>query len=192
MKTFNSIADFVEHLRAIQAAADLRVQRALHEAGRIVQEEAQHEIGTYQDAAGPFPAWAALAQVTLEGFTDSHGHHHPGKEELGFAPPDNPLERTEQLKHAIELSVTRNLAVVGVPDEHVGDGSPEDPERNLGDVAEWIEFGTDKMPARSFLGRALFVKEKVVRSLIGHAAAFAVMGKDYHHPKSESDTDVPF
>lgn len=191
MKSFKSIGDFVAHLRAEQGAAELRVQRALHEAARRVQEEAVHSIGAYQEAAGPFKAWEALSPNTLEGFTDSRGHHHPGKEELGFAPPDNPLERTAQLKHAIGLNVTRNHAEIGVPDEDVGDGTPEDPNRNLGDVAYWTEFGTEKMPARSFLGRALYVREHEVVSIIGHAAAAAVAGMDYHPPQ-ESESDVPF
>lgn len=192
MKSFKSIADFVVHLRMVQGMADLRVQRALHEAARRVQEEAVHSIGAYQEAAGPFKAWAALTQNTLEGFTDSRGIHHPGKEELGFAPPDNPLERTEQLKHATELTVTRNHAEIGVPDEHVGDGSPENPLRNLGDVAYWTEFGTEKMEARSFLGRALFVKEHEVVSIIRHAAGAAVEGMDYHPPRNSTEQDIPF
>jgi hypothetical protein len=187
MKSFDSISDFVEHLRMIQAHAELRMQHGLHEAGRMVQEEAQHEIGTYQPAAGEFPDWPALSENTLQGLTLSNGRHYPGKEELGFSPPDNPLKRTEQLKHAIDLSVTRNHAVVGVPNEHAGDGSPEDPFRNLGDVAVWMEFGTEKMPARSFLGRALFVKEKAVVSIIGHTAAAAVMGQDYHPSHDHSE-----
>lgn len=193
MKSFESISDFVAYLRRIQAMADLRMQRGLREAGSIVQEEARQSIGAYQGAAGPFAAWEPLARSTLEGFTDRHGHHHPGKEELGFAPPDNPLERTEQLKGAIELSTRRNLAVVGVPDEDVGDGSPEDPFRNLGEVAYWTEFGTEKMPARSFLGRSLFVKEEEVVSIIGHTAAAAVAGEDYTPPRNEpSEGDIPF
>lgn len=192
MKSFESIADFIIHLRGIAATADLRLQHGLREAGEVVQEEARHSIGTYQKSAGPFAAWEPLAENTLQGFTDGKGHHHPGKEELGFAPPDNPLERTEQLKNAIELSVTHNLARVGVPDENVGDGSAEDPFRNLGLVAFWLETGTEKMPARSFLGRALFVKEKEVVSIIGHTAAAAVAGQVFHRPRTESDTDIPF
>jgi hypothetical protein len=193
MKDFGSIGEFVAYLRLIAPVAEHQVQKALHHAGRLVQEEAQDSIGVYQSSAGPFAAWKGLADTTLSGFTDKKGRYHPGKEELGFAPPDNPLMRTEQLKHAIELSVSHNHAVVGVGDEQVGDGSPEDPFRNLGDVAVWIEFGTEDMEARSFLGRALFVKEKAVASIIGHATAAALAGEEYSpKPEEKPHTDIPF
>lgn len=192
MREFRSIKDFVRFLELLAPQVEIASQLGLHEGARMIQEEAQASLGHYQDSAGPFPAWPALAETTLQGYTDAHGHHHPGKIEMGFAPPDNPLQRTDELHDHVELSVTHNHAVVGVPDEVVGDGTEENPTRNIGQVAAWLEFGDREMPARSFLGRAAFVKGHAVANAIGHAVYLALSGKPYVPlPRHEAD-DIPF
>jgi hypothetical protein len=192
MKQFDSFAAFAAHLRVVALKVEVAEHLALHDAGRLVQETSQGYIGEYQPTEGPFPAWPDLAETTLQGFSDEHGHH-PGKIELGFSPPDNPLKRTEDLKHAIELHVDSREAVVGVPDENAGDGSPESPFRNLGDVAVEQELGTINMPARSFLGRALFTQAHHIVDIIGVTVARAVADLPpvpaSHNPTSD---DPPF
>jgi hypothetical protein len=194
VRDFKSIEDFIRHLASIVPAVEVAAQRGVHEGGSLIQAEAQREIGHYQSSAGPFPDWAPLADTTLNGFTDQHGHHHPGKVELGFAPPDNPLLRTDGLHDHIELSVSHNKAVVGVPDEIIGDGTPENPVRNIGDVARWQEFGDSNLRARSFLGRAAYLKAKAAAHAIGHAVFLAIIGRPYTPaPRNHfAPDDIPF
>lgn len=193
MREFKSAGEFVRHLKEAKRTAHHKVTLGLRDAGRLVQEEARGFIGHYQGAAGPFPEWPALAESTLAGGHDIFGREHPGKVELGYAPPDNPLLREGHLRNAIELSYDAVRAVVGVPDEQAGSGAPHDPVRNIGDVAVDHEFGTKNMPARSFLGRALFVCAEEVAEIIGHAVMQAVMGKPYTTPpKKQHLDDIPF
>lgn len=60
--TLESMAGFL--MRAA-AAMPMAQTKALTEAAKIVQEEAQAEIGHYQGAAGPFAAWAPLKPETI-------------------------------------------------------------------------------------------------------------------------------
>lgn len=182
MMSFDNIGSFVRFLRTIEGHAARDLELALADAGKLVQEQAKDLIGEdHPTAAGPFPAWPQLAETTLYGYTDKHGHTHPGKIELGYSPPDNPLKRHEDLLHAIDLSYDSMKAIVGVPDEVVGDGSPGNLVRNVGDVAIDHEFGTRHMPARSFLGRALFVRTHDVVAIIGHAVQRAIAGLPHQH-----------
>jgi hypothetical protein len=193
MREFRDIASFVRYLQTLEPRVETAIHRGLTEGGRMIQEEAQHSIGHYQTSAGPFRAWPPLAEATLYGGKDLHGHTHPGKIELGFAPPDNPLLRTGELRDHIELSIGHHKAVVGVPDETVGDGTPENPVRNIGDVAVWQEFGDRNMPARSFLGRAGFVRAKAAAHAIGHAVYLALAGKPHISVSVHYRTDdIPF
>lgn len=192
MMEFESPGAFAAHLRRIASAMPMIERRAVHDAGRAVQREAYSYIGHYQEQAGPFQAWAPLAVTTLEGFTDKHGYH-PGKVEMGFAPPDNPLLRTAELQHGIELSVSDLKFVVGVASQMVGTGTPEDPIRDLGEVARDLEFGTRNMEARSFLGRALFSMAPHIVHMIGHAVQRALAGHGFVSVEwHELRVDPPF
>jgi hypothetical protein len=183
VKSFNGMGSFIHHLRTLQAHATRDIELALGEAGKLVQDQAKNFIGEYQPSVGPFPVWPELAETTLYGYTDKHGHTHPGKVELGYSPPDNPLKRHEDLRNAIDMSYNAVKAVVGVPDEVVGDGTPGNLVRNIGDIAIDHEFGTHEMPERSFLGRALFVRTQDVVDIIGYAVQCIIAGVP-HKPHS--------
>jgi hypothetical protein len=100
----------------------------------------------------------------LNGF-DSKGHHFPGKIELGYAPPDNPLLREGDLRASYGSKVEQTtMGVTG----YVGSDS---------DIAVWQELGTSNakhpIPPRSVLGRAAFVKgDAVARSMLLRAGMF--------------------
>lgn len=159
-----SLDRFIEHLALVKATLPEREAHAVLDAAKLIQTEAKAEIGHYQDAAGPFPAWAPLADTTLNGWRG-----HPGKIELGYAPPDNPLLRTGEMRDSIEVSHHGNEASVG----------------SNSDVAVWQEFGTNKIPPRSFLGRAAFVKGEAAANLIGKEITDALAGI----PRSQSKQD---
>ncbi len=103
--------------------------------GTDVEKAAKDRIGEYQAAAGPFAAWEPLAYSTLYGWGG-----HPGKIDLGFAPPDNPELRTGGLRDSIHHKVLGHTVYIGSDES----------------IMEWQEFGTAKMPARSILGAAMY------------------------------------
>lgn len=164
MRSFSSINAFLAHLAAEALLGTSRQVHALDVASRIIQDEARHELGTYQSGAGPFGAWPELADATKE-----------DRERLGF-PANNPELRTGTLRDNIERVSTEYEAEVGVPDRVVGDGSRANPTRNIGDVAIAQEIGTDMIPPRSFLGHAAVVKEREVVEAIGLEIIYAVSG----------------
>lgn len=168
MKQFSDISDFIAHLVERVALVEIAQHHGLEVGARVIEAEAKHEIGTYQSGAGPFDRWAPLAESTLEGWGG-----HPGKIELGYAPPDNPLLRTGALRDAIDHSVEGHEAAIGVPSRIV---TVNDKSVDVGDVAIWQELGTAKIPPRSFLGRAGFVKEKEVAEVIGIEIVHAISG----------------
>jgi|GEM_PF-340582 phage gpG-like protein len=110
---------------------------------QIVEQTAKAEIGEYQPEAYPFPAWAPLAESTLE-----------QKEKLGYSPPDNPLWRTGALRDSISHEVENDIATIGSDSE----------------VMVYHEFGTSKMPMRPVLGPALMNNLKNIDAILGHAA----------------------
>lgn len=125
-----TLRQFADHLERIAVAQPRLEREALNAAGRTLREEARGYLGEYQAAAGPFPAWPALAPYTVE-----------RRVALGFT-PDDPLLRTGELAASIGYSVRGRLLRIGSPLQ----------------VAFWQEFGTEKIPPRSFLGRALAVR----------------------------------
>lgn len=152
-----------EATRAFELTAD-NVPEAhammLHDAAHHIEVAAKAMIG--RDNA----EWPPLAESTMR-----------QREELGFA-PDLPLLRTGHLRDAIETEVEAAIgggkAAVGVHDRIVGGGSRADPERNIGDVAVWMELGTpdapNPIPARPFLTTGAIEEMDAV----GHAIAAGV------------------
>lgn len=156
MRTFASITQFVEFLGTRVEAVRSGQFHGMHEAADMLVHTAQGMIGEYQGAVGDFPEWKELAQTTLYGGVDEHGRRFPGKVELGYAPPDNPLLRTGQMRGSIEKHVEEHTIVIGTHDP----------------VAHYQEFGTDKIPARSFIGRAMFVEcHRATHIIFGHIIA---------------------
>jgi len=107
---------------------------------QIVEATAKEEIGEYQGEVGAFPAWEPLVESTVE-----------EKERLGFAPPDNPLWRTGEMKDSISHEVDNDEAVIG----------SDDP------VMVFHEFGTSKMAMRPVLGPALVRNLEIIGAVLG-------------------------
>lgn len=140
-------------------AAELRVEleAGLHKVGAHIETVAKEEIGHYQPAEGPFPAWAPLAQTTLEGWGG-----YPGKIELGYAPPDNPLLRTGEMRESIGHEVHDLEAVIGSNDE----------------TLLYQELGTAAMPPRPVLGPAAHKSKPAIEMLIGAALVTGIAGQE--------------
>lgn len=142
-----TLGQFANHILRSAAAMPRLEQRALRISGARLSRISRGYIGEYQDFGGPFPAWKPLSVNTLLGGVSPTGFHYPGKVELGFAPPDNPLLRTGALRDSISFTVQRRAAIIG-------SASP---------VAHYQEFGTRStaqhisIPPRPFIGPAVYV-----------------------------------
>ena len=110
-------------------------------------KEAKEWIGFYH------PGWAPLAESTLEGW-----HGHPGKIELGYAPPDNPLLRTGDMRDSIQSQA--ELASYGA-EGVIGSESK---------IALYQEMGTSKIPPRPFLGGVMSVSGNKAKVVFGEFA----------------------
>jgi hypothetical protein len=146
---FDSFAKFAMHLGRLVAVEIAAEQAALHKVGALVEAAAKKKIGNYQ------PGWAKLAATTLEGWGP-----FPGKIDLGYAPPDNPLLRTGGLKGSYEHSVGVNEVAIGSND----------------DKAVWHELGTSKMPARPVLFPAAHEKIPEILAIVGTDVCIALSG----------------
>lgn len=149
-----NLAGLAAKFAKIEIELHEETHHALEKAAVIVETEAKASIGEYQDAAGPFVAWAPLADSTVT-----------EKERLGFGPPDNPELRTGQMRDGIEHTVQVH-GLGGTA--YVGSDS---------EVLEYQELGTSKMPPRSILGGALVRKEKEVVEVIGRSVYGALIGE---------------
>lgn len=147
-KEFSSIAEFALHIAAIDLAVQLAAHKALERAAKLVEKAAKDEIGHYQDAVGPFPAWAPLAEST-EASKAAHGY-----------PSGAPLLATGKMRDNITHAIEGNDAVIGSPDER----------------AVFHEFGTSKMPPRPVFGPAVFSNKNRIQSIMGKAVVEGIIG----------------
>lgn len=177
---FASIDAFLSHLGRVASAGSARSSMALRDAAEVLQVEAKSYLGHYQGAMGPFAAWAPLSERTQK-----------DRERRGFRPNDPELV-TGALQEHIDISYDAKHAVMGVPDETVGDGSHENPTRNIGDIAIEQEMGTSRIPPRSFLGRAGYVKGLEAAHTAAHVLTDAFVGKPYRKPKIGNVNEAPF
>jgi HK97 gp10 family phage protein len=150
MMEFKSFGAFAEHLLTREVALHEVLHVALDIAASKIEKTAKDEIGIYQPEVGPFPAWAELAEFTVQ---DRLAQHYS---------PDEPLLRDGTLRDSISYEVDGLVAVVG----------------STSDIAVYQEMGTVKIPPRPFLGPAAFHDEKFVLETIGAAAAAALGGEE--------------
>jgi phage gpG-like protein len=88
------------HLLGVASAMPMAKHSALAHAAEIVKTEAVAEIGHYQGAAGPFAAWAPLAESTLD-----------------RKAADTPFARNRQMRDSIGTIVGEEEASVGSNDD---------------------------------------------------------------------------
>lgn len=137
MTEFDNFGAFGAHLLRTAAAGAAIEKVILKKAAEIIQKDAKARIGTYQDGMGPFPAWANLAESTVD-----------DRIRKGFAPED-PLLRTGEMRNSIGVLIAGNEAIIGTPDA----------------VALHHEMGTSRMPPRPFLGPAAMHSKEAVEKM---------------------------
>jgi len=147
MRAFNDVAAFIAHLETLERTIHKQTTGALEKSAKLIEKTAKASIGYYQPAAGPYPAWEQLAPATL-------AHH----DRMGVG--DSPLMVTGQLYASIQHEVEDDKAVIG----------------SKMDIAADQEFGTDHIPARPFMGPALYVNKAKLEKIMGDALFTAVAG----------------
>ena len=162
MREFASLAEFAVKLIELQATEVIALQAGLRAVARAVEKTAKAEIGTYQDAVGPFPAWAALAESTEE-----------SKAKKGY-PADSPLFATGEMRDSIQHQVSGLEAEIGSND----------------DKMIYHEFGTATIPARPVLGPAAYRNKEKIEKLLGRAAVIGLLDGDAIHPSLGYDFEV--
>lgn len=152
-----SLESFAAELTGLAMAVHLESEKALERAAVLVENEAKRSIGHYQGAAGPFAAWAELADSTK----DDRVHQ-------GY-PENEPELRDGTMRDGIEHTVQMD----GFSGEaQIGSDSQ---------ILEWQELGTSRMPPRSILGGALVRKSEDVAELIGGSVYGALVGDEVHN-----------
>ena len=149
MKEFTSLGQFARHLATLEVAVALELRNGLETVARAVKEKAKDEIGEYQAAIGPFPAWAPLAESTVA-----------DRVAKGYS-PDEPLLRTGEMRDSIDKSVSGMEATIG----------------STSQIAVYQELGTDKIPPRPFLGPAVLHNEKLIKQILGRAFVTGLLGR---------------
>jgi HK97 gp10 family phage protein len=149
MKEFTSLGQFARHLATLEVAVALELRRGLDEVATAVRDKAKDEIGSYQAAIGPFPAWAQLAESTVE-----------DRVAKGYS-PDQPLLRSGEMRDSIGKDVSGIEATIG----------------STSQVAVYQELGTDKIPPRPFLGPAVLHNEALIKRILGKAFIAGLLGR---------------
>ena len=169
VREFASPGDFARFLSRLAGTLPQAEALATRDAAALIQEEAQAILGHEQGPVGPFPAWEPLSERT-----------QCERYERGLT-PDDPLLATGELKHHIDMTYEGRHAVIGVPAETVGEGTHVNPSRNIGEVAVVMEFGNERVPPRSFLGRAAVVAGEDAAHVAGLIVSETIAGLPQQH-----------
>lgn len=146
LRTFKSPRQFAAFLEAAIPRMSSGMREGGHKAGVMLAEEAKNILGSYPppgpaDRFGlsgmlpydPMRQWQELAPITVH-----------EKTELGYSPPDNPLVRTGEMRDSISYEVALDSRAMMIV---VGSDVP---------YAVDQELGTERIPSRPFLGRAVY------------------------------------
>jgi HK97 gp10 family phage protein len=140
---FKNLGDMALFFAALPAIEEKAMNAALEVVAAKIEETAKEEIGRYQEAIGPFPAWAQLASST-ESQKTSHGY-----------PANSPLLASGDMRDFITHEVDGNEAIIGSTDP----------------VMAFHEKGTMKMPPRPVMGPALEHNREFIKRIIGRVAS---------------------
>lgn len=138
---FDSMGALALHLATAAVTEVVALEHGLEKCLKHLEEVAKGEIGHYQSAIGPFPAWADLADST-----------EAQKAAKGY-PADAPLEASGAMRETFRHERHGLEGVMGSTDKKM----------------VWHEFGTPKMPARPVVGTSVLRSREFIRRTIGVA-----------------------
>lgn len=146
MQKFDDLGKFIAHLALVEHHVQREAEEGLKRSARVISDAARAKLGYYQPAAGPFVAWAPLADRTLE----QHARYGVG---------DTPEMLTGELYGSIEDEAHGNEAVSG--------------SRMV--IAGYQEVGTPNMPPRPIFGPAAWTSREAIEKIMGAAAMKGMM-----------------
>jgi hypothetical protein len=149
-----SLLGMAEKLIAAEVAIHVGARAALERVSAKVEKTAREEIGTYQDAIGPFPAWAELADSTKEDRVNQ-----------GYSEND-PLLRSGELQNSMGHEVHDLVGTIG----------------STSDIMVYQEFGTANIPPRPVLGPAVLHNHDAIIKELGGAVVNGLIGRNVIHP----------
>jgi len=153
VKSLEGFAAMALELVEVEVGLGEALHLGLEKVAVKIETTAKDEIGHYQDAVGPFPAWPLLADSTEE-----------RKAALGY-PLDSPLYATGEMQDSIGHETQGLEALIGATDEKM----------------VFHEFGTKNMPARPVLGPAAYTNKPAIELLVGAAVVAGFVGGDRIH-----------
>lgn len=156
MQQFTSLGAFAAHLTRLAVEGPAVTYHATDTAGAIIEKDAKARIGYYQDAVGPYPAWAPLAEST-----------ELAKARMG-APPNAPLLATGEMFASIGHTMESiDKTVIGATDEKM----------------VYHEYGTAKIPPRPVFGPAAFSSRTKIELGCGAILAAWIAGRGWKRPR---------
>lgn len=153
MKELNGFLSAAIQFAAVDIALRQSMEASLEKIAQKIEDTAKAEIGTYQDAIGPFPEWAELAESTIEDRV-RHGYN-----------PDDPLLRSGEFRDSFTHETEGGEAIIGSKDRR----------------APWFEFGTTKMEPRPSLGPAVEHNKMQIKRILGEAVIEGFVGASPIH-----------
>lgn len=162
MQEFKSMAEFSLKLLELQATTIIELHHGLERAAKVIEKTAKSEIGTYQNAVGPFPAWVELKDATkADRVRQGYSENDPGY-------------RSGEMQESIEHHTSGLDAEIGSND----------------DKLVWFELGTSKQDPRPVLGPAAYRNKRNIELILGHAAVTGLLAGTGIHPALKYDFDV--
>lgn len=158
---FNSLGSLALHLASTELLLLKSMHDGLEKCAERIEKTAKEEIGHYQQAAGPFAAWAELAESTEE-----------QKARMGY-PADSPLKASGEMANSFEHKTSGLETIIGSTDPKM----------------YYHEFGTMRMPARAVLGPAVFRNREYIRRVLGQATVRGLMHSQPIHASLGYDSD---
>ncbi len=148
VKEFGDLTSFIVHFEAVEIAMHEAAHVGLKKVAVLIEKDAKAQIGSYQGAVGPFPAWAQLADST-----------QADRGRKGYAEND-PLLRDGTLRDSISHEVEGLEAAIG----------------STSDIAMYQELGTSRIPPRPFIGPAAFKNKEKIENILGTAIVEGMTG----------------
>ncbi|MHA3052531.1 phage virion morphogenesis protein [Acinetobacter sp. ANC 4640] len=136
------------HFAALELAQIKSLEHGLKVCAERIEQTAKEEIGHYQNAIGPYPAWSPLAESTEE-----------QKAKKGY-PANSPLLASGEMQKSIKHEVSGLEAIVGATDKKM----------------VYHEFGTVRIPPRPVIGPAAYRNKEFILKTIGEAAVTGIVG----------------
>lgn len=155
MQELKSFRDMARRLRYRQKVLERDMLKGMELAAQLVEDVAKTEMGAYQPQMGEFNAWSQLKPAT-----------QADRVRQGYKPND-PLERSGELRDSITHHVAPLYFVVGSPDP----------------IMLYQERGTATIPPRPVLGTALYRTAETVVNGLGMVIAGSIAGKRMRFPR---------